>query len=96
MWLTHDCHHSDSRGTSNRLRDQLGQDVFLVVLGHGGDDGCERWLAGEEMLSRHISSKCVEVDVFLLLGTVESLLVLVDESFGNVGACSHLSFIFWW
>ncbi|KAI6771014.1 hypothetical protein HG531_009869 [Fusarium graminearum] len=43
MGLAHDGNDSNTGGRSDRLGDKLWQDVLLVVLGNGGDDGGQRW-----------------------------------------------------
>ena len=67
-----------------------------MLLRDGGDDVCEGWLAGEEVLFCVLAAERVEVDVFacgagVLLGGGE----VFDKGVGYVRAGAHVAFGFW-
>ena len=92
--LAHHRHDCDPTRTPNRLRDEFGEDVFLVLLRHGGDDVCERWLAGEEVLFGDLASEAVEVDILLLRSGLLRLFIVVYEGSCYIRASSYVSFWF--
>ena len=50
---------------TNRLRDQLWQDIFLVVLRHCRDNGRQWWRAGQAVLPREGSPQLVKIEILL-------------------------------
>jgi hypothetical protein len=90
--LAHDSHNGNSRSTPNRLGNQLGQDVFLVVLRHGSNN-CNKWRQYRQVvLFRNLPPQGVQVDIFLHTSLL-SLLEVLDQGVGNVGAGAHVAFI---
>lgn len=80
---------------TNRLRNQLWQDVFLVVLRHCRDNGRQWRGTGQAVLLRKGSAQLVEIEIFLGLVRVSVRLIVLNESICNVGACSHESLVLW-
>lgn len=50
---------------TNRLRNQLWQDIFLVVLRYCRDNGCQWWRAGQAVLPRKGSPQLVKIEILL-------------------------------
>lgn len=80
---------------TDRLRDQLWQDVFFVVLRYCRNN-CRQWRGtGQAVLLRKGSPQLVEIEILLGLGRVPVRLIVLNESICNVGACSHESLVLW-
>lgn len=95
MRLAHDCNDGDPGRASNRFRNQLRQDIFLVVLRHGGDYGGQWRLRRKVVLLCDLAAQSIEIDVTLRFLWVVLGFVVLHQSTGDVRACSHESFIFW-
>lgn len=93
MWLAHHSHDCNPGRRSDWLRNKLRYDVFLVVLRYRCNDRGQRWLIAEAVLLCHLSSQAVEVDVLLQFGLAILRLEILDESIGDIGAGSQISFV---
>lgn len=94
--FAHDRHYSYTTRTSDGLGDEFGQDVFLILLRHCGNDVCERRLARKEVLFGKLAAKAVEVDIFWFIAwLLLALFMVFHEGIGTVGACAQVSFWFW-
>lgn len=69
---------------TDRFRDQLRQDVFLVMLWNRSDDGRKGWHVGELMLLGHFCSQAVEIDILLRHRCILLGFVFLDQETGNV------------
>lgn len=96
--FAHYCHDSDAGGGADGFGDQFGEDIFLVMLGYGGDDGGQRGLGAETVPFGDLSAQAVEIEVFFRSGGILLLLlfIVLDEGAGDVGAGAHEALIFWW
>lgn len=86
----------NKRTHTDWLRNQLWQDIFLVVLRNGRDDGRQRRLVAQAMLFCHLTPEFVEVDIPLGLRWVFLRFIFLYQSIRNIRARPHKSFIFWW
>lgn len=81
---------------TNRLRNQLWQDIFFVMLRDCRDNSRQWRRAGQAVLLRKGSPQLVEVEILLGLGRVSVGLIILNESICNVGARSHESLVLWY
>lgn len=75
------------------LRNQLRQDIFLIVFRHSGNDSCQWRLGCEGVLLRDHAPQLVEIDVLPRRRDVSLRLIFLNECICNVGACSHVSLV---
>ena len=85
-----------AEGSSGTLTYWLGhqprQDVLLVVLRYGSNNGRQRRDIVQLVLPRELGPQRVEVQIPLGLGGILGRLVLLDEGIGNVGAAAQETF----
>lgn len=94
MGLAHDSNDCNSRRRPNRLRDELRQNILLVMLGNRGDDGGQGRNVHELVLLGELVAQRVEVDV---AGRATGLgcFMVFDEGVGDVGATSQEALALW-
>ena len=89
MWFTHNRHHGNARARAYRFRNELGQEVLLVVLWDRSYYRRERRNSFESIFARDLSSERIEVNIFVFIGFVD-----LNECSCNVRAGLHKAFLF--
>lgn len=78
------------------LRNQLRENIFLVVFRNSRDDGCQRRLAAQDVLFRDLTAQLIEVDILPRFRRILLRLIILDQSICDIRARPHIPFIFRW
>ena len=89
MWLAHDGNDCYPRGCPYWLCNQLGQNIFLVVFGNGGDDGSQGGHVVDLVLFGEPGPQRVQIKVLLWTRRVLGSLVILYEGVGDICAASE-------
>lgn len=81
------------RRHTDGLRNQLGKDIFLVMLRDSRDNGRQWGLCSQGMLFGDLTPQFVEVDISLGFLGIALRFIFLDEGIRNIGASSHKTFI---
>lgn len=82
-----------TRAHTDRLCNQLGKDIFLVMFRHGSNNGRKWRLVAQAVLPRNLTPQLVEIDILLGLGRIDLALIVLDEDIGDIRTGSHIPFI---
>jgi hypothetical protein len=81
-------------GLTNRFCNQLGQNIFLVMLGNRSDDGSQRRCVLKLVLLGDLVPQRIEVDIFGRSAILSGFMVL-DEGVGDVGTAPQETLTLW-
>lgn len=76
-----------------RFRNQLWENVFLIMFWDSRDNGCQWRLGAQTVLFRYLTPQFVQIDILLGLRGVSLGFIFLDKRVGNIRASSHISFV---